>query len=123
MRIINEQSYRPAAVRLVGASCRGTGRPAADKRSWAGRIFGLLRGSARCGAAQRNGQVTAGTPSPVPGHKPACLRPGRVQIPGTTGSGSAQAWNTSRQGGDDLEEQVLADLGLSRILPRPTAGD
>lgn len=47
----------------------------------------------------------------------------RAGLYGVFASQTAQAPETSRQAGDEVEEQVLADLGLSRRFPFPAAGD
>ena len=104
MRIIDEQSGRAGITPQTELSHPGT-----DRSGRAG-LFRLLRGLAVHPAVRLTRCATARTPSNAAGREAADI-------------GSARARATPSQAFSDIEEQVLADLGLSRILSRPTAGN
>ena len=117
MRIINEQSRRAGITPRTELSHPGTGR------SGRAGLFRLLLGLAVHPAVRLTRCATASTPSNPSDREAADIGSAVAQAGGVPDPGSAWAHATPSQASSTLEEQVLADLGLSRPLSGPTAGN
>lgn len=99
-------------VQRPGTPQRGLGHGGAAPR--------LLRGLARRAAAWRERRAVMSTLSGMSDRELADIALARFEICHVFDPEFAR--RHTREAADDPNERMLADLGLSRILPRPTAG-